>query len=260
MSEQEESRPINITATSCDDLFTSLVAALSTLDKLRRLALEHQQRFELLTSYLGIFAAYSSSLDARLDSDHASRDLIVHELKTLEGHLQQGEPDPQDMNLSLAARLTKRIGVSSFVFSDAQDLKGSSSRSGQWQPSGNQSEELLSLGIQVVLNSIKLVIDRLYRLAAIAQNITPSDFFENRAGLIIRGLYPGISESLLMQLAKSISQRRTRLRRQRHEAQARARQSQATLSKPNPDEINRGMESEIYSLPFTHLGMVSSSF
>ncbi|KAK6507675.1 hypothetical protein TWF481_006098 [Arthrobotrys musiformis] len=238
--------PISIhdLALECEDLFEDLQSLLSgTSDKDRRVVQGLQHRFERWANYLGVFAPPQASLDNRLKPAPGIRDLIVQLLLTLKRNLQYRT----DIESTRAVPpymppYEKNITVT----------KGSDSIPEQIpQRDANGVVEVnqqTTPAIQPALDGIHGAIDRLHRLGAAIRKTSTSnfasdakrvgqkdrdehEFFERIDLLIVKGLYPNITESFARQLARSISVRRQRLLYQR-EHQGKLNKKQTPAKEP----------------------------
>ncbi|KAK6525213.1 hypothetical protein TWF694_005359 [Orbilia ellipsospora] len=170
---------------------------------------EHQHRFECWTGFLGVFAAPQASLDSRLKSAPDIRKQVIQLLEILKRNIQHSLR-------SESARAAPQL-----------DGNGALPRL-QTSEQIKAAQPPISPATQAALSGINGTIDRLHRLGiAIRKTSTPSlvsrvekfaekdnedhVFFEHIAFLIVKGLYPGIRDSFVRQLAKSISFRRQRL-------------------------------------------------
>ncbi|KAF3929712.1 hypothetical protein AA313_de0207455 [Arthrobotrys entomopaga] len=196
-------------AEKCEHSFEELLLAYSRVsDKEYRIVLEHQQWFDRWAGFLGVFAIQQTSLDSRLRNVPDIRDLVVQLLGILKRNLQYA------LNFGISKEAQPRLEDA-----DAGE-----------QPEDIEGVAGISKTIQAALNGISGALDRLHRLGTAIRKASTSDldsrvnafarkasksdddyaFFERVVPLVIRGLYPDISDTFLNQLVQSVTFRRRR--------------------------------------------------
>ncbi|KAF3291491.1 hypothetical protein TWF970_000704 [Orbilia oligospora] len=225
VTSDEADQQIYDLAQDCERLFGELLSALSvTSDKQYRVVLEHQQRFESWASFLGVFAAYQTSLDSRLKTTPDIRDLVVQLLEVLKRNVLYG------LN-SEALRPSRQAEAT-----------------------------------QAFLNGISGSISRLHRLGIAIRKASPVRelarktgddyaFFERVVVLLLRGLYPDISDPFLNQLAQSVSFRTQRLLYQQKHQKKPKTQRRAHPAESSPPNLRPARNDETKSevAPFVAL-------
>ena len=86
-AEADETRPIFLLASDCDDLFQEICRKEEVFPSLKRHLDEYSDRFDSWASYLGVFAGQAASLDYRLRRHPDFQDMIARLLDILRRNL-----------------------------------------------------------------------------------------------------------------------------------------------------------------------------
>lgn len=213
-------------ATKCDSLFEKRLSSLPGDAKERARIIEEQyQRFSRWAGYLGVLAEPQVSLDNRLKSVPDIRDWVLDLLEILETNLKH------DLN------------------TDRQAQESHGDQDGKQKLANAASASIF----QAALEGIQESINRLHRLGNVIRKSSTaqlasriSKFARKRSDeeafvarmnfIIVKGLYPSITDSFVNQLAKSISFRRQRFlyEKDRHQTLDTRRQQQPPQTQYNP--------------------------
>ncbi|KAL2670054.1 hypothetical protein Neosp_014935 [[Neocosmospora] mangrovei] len=228
-------------AMSCSILFEKLLTQ-STQDNGEHYATvrDYHLRFEHWVGFVGALADEQASLDNRLNHYPDVRDLVLQMLQMLYSNLHH---EMIDDNIDKKDQSEPRIEAQTTAAPLVDE-----------HPTSRLSS---TLAIRAALDAAQEAIDRLQRLAAIIRRSSTSTLssrvktfavksdvaenteFNRLIRLRIKGVLPGISESLAGQLLESISHRRHRLLYQRRHQKKLGRHRPAGPNHPLPQEPER---------------------
>ncbi|KAI1657904.1 hypothetical protein F4813DRAFT_389169 [Daldinia decipiens] len=228
---------ISSLAAQCHQLFQKhLKGDGGSPPMLTRLLQESQYRFNAWSSYLGVFATQTASLDTRLE-DTSEKKLFLEILRLLKRNLQ--------LLLEDSRRQTrKRDSIGDFV---------------------DHSKEYE--GLKEIYDAIHRSIDRLERLGVAIRRSSTSGLhrkveafskrkaqasFEELATQIVRSLYPDASESLTYYLGRNIFLRYAKLRyKEEHQKKLAYKRQDLSDIEESDDETLVSVEKNTQTQPFT---------
>ncbi|RTE81440.1 hypothetical protein BHE90_004068 [Fusarium euwallaceae] len=241
-------------------------------DDRSRLIQRQRERFQHWAGHLGVFAVPQASLDHRLENAPQTRDLILQLLRTLEKNIQHafksgfttGDENPQPDKSVLYQY--KSTSPSKEQKNNPEYSKSDTPASGEVEEK-DSSPKVIDPATQAALEGIRRAINWLHHLGLAIRETSKSTIrsrvkrftdkhaertalLEHFTLLVVRRLYPRITDSFASQLAESVSFRRQRLEHQvRHEKILNQRRDPEQDMQEQTEELSKvGSEPELETL------------
>ncbi|RDW89523.1 hypothetical protein BP6252_01555 [Coleophoma cylindrospora] len=211
--------PIFSLACDCDDLIRSSLARAHDEDPLKEILDEYERRFDAWWQNLGVFAEPKANLDRRLQAHPEIQDIVVRLLAILKKYLTELTERWDDFTHSeLSSPFSHAKDESDSDESSSSDSKYSTGLT--LKAIRESLHELSQVGIAIRQSSTtpETVRARKFIRCSRAEQLKEISF-EKLSLIALGSLYPNAPRSLLIQLGKSMVDRRARhlLRKSRHE-------------------------------------------